>query len=74
MCFTNATDMNLKLNEISLNPGDFLIYHFGLIALAIGEVSETLLKIFDDFLEKVIPFDPNIGVSIIKSKKDKITF
>ena len=67
----NTADMNLKLDEVSLDPGNFSIYHFGSIALASGETSKTLLKIFDDFLGRVlISFDPNIRTSIIKSKKE----
>lgn len=65
-----AADRYLRADEVSLNPEDFSIYHFGSMAIVDGETSRALLKIFEDFLGKtLISFDPNIRRSVIVDRE-----
>lgn len=67
----NSADRHLEFSEISLDPEDFSIYHFGSMAIIDGETSITLLKIFEKFLGGVLTsFDPNVRRSVITSREE----
>ncbi len=71
-----AADMNLRREELRIDPSEVSVYHFGSISLIEGPSSETFLSLFEELREfSITSFDPNIRKSLIKDRKtylDKI--
>lgn len=67
----NAADVSLSKHEVEdINPKDFLVFHFGSIALLHEPAASTYMKVFDDFCSAGVAttFDPNIRPSLVSDK------
>jgi len=67
----NAADVSLSEHEVeNIEPENFLLFHFGSIALLHEPAASAYMRVFDSFCSAgvVTTFDPNIRPSLVSDK------